>query len=151
MKKKSGSRIVRLFKRIINVRTWADWDRMKSFTLYLVGGFMKLFVPQKTVDTESFEEAIARLNISQSDLMGKQKALYRLSLVMVVAAFLFFVYAGYQVFYGSFKATLVSLIVMLIALVLSFRYHFWYFQIKYRKLGCSFHEWFRQGLMGEKE
>ena len=39
----------------------------------------------------------------------------------------------------------------LIALVLAFRYHFWYFQMKQHKLGCTFNEWYRQGLLGEKK
>lgn len=151
MKNKSGSRIVKVIKRVINIRTWSDWDRIKSFTSYLVNGFKRLFVPQKAVTTESFEAAMARMNISEADLNSKQKALYRLSQVMISTAILLFVYAGYQVFYGSLKATVVSLVVTMIALVLAFRYHFWYFQIKHRKLGCSFLEWYRQGLLGEKE
>lgn len=151
MKKKSGSRVVRVFNRIFKIRAWADWDRMKAFTLYLGNGFMRLFVPVKNVETESFDEAMARLKINNADLLIKQKALFRLSIVMVCAASLIFIYAGYHLFYGTFRATLVSLVLMMIALVLAFRYHFWYFQIKNRKLGCTFNEWYKKGLLGEKE
>ena len=69
---------------------------------------------------------------------------------MLLSACLIFVYAGYQFFYGSIKAFIVSLVVMLIALVLAFRYHFWYFQIKQRKLGCTFNEWYRRINRGER-
>lgn len=151
MKKKPGSRIVRVFTRIINVRKWFDWERMKAFTMYLVNGFKRLFVPQNPTHVESFDEAAKKLKLNETDLLLKQNALFRLSIIMLIAAFIIFGYMGYQLFYGTFKATIISLVVVLIALVLAFRYHFWYYQIKHRKLGCTIKEWYRQGLLGEKE
>ncbi|KTD71376.1 type IVB secretion system protein IcmV [Legionella tucsonensis] len=148
---KKQSRIVRLVTRIINVRRWFDWERMKAFTLYLGNGFIRLFVPQKKVEGESFNDAVRLLNLSDESILIKQKSLFRLSIIMVLAALLILGYAGYQLFFGSIKAFIVSLIVTLIALVLAFRYHFWYYQIKNRKLGCTFNEWFRRGLLGEKK
>ncbi|KTD33365.1 intracellular multiplication protein IcmV [Legionella nautarum] len=150
MKKQQGSRIVNVFSRIFNVRSWIDFDRTKSFTLYLVNGFKKMFVPQKNESGETFEEAISRLNISEKELQDRKSALYRLSLLMSVAAILIFGYAVYHMFYGTYRAVIISLVVMLIALALAFRYHFWYFQIKERKLGCTMQEWYRKGLLGDK-
>lgn len=151
MKKKTGSRIGRVFKNVINIRYWSDWDRVKAFTSYLANGFKRLFVPSQATAAESFDEVIARMNITETDLTLKQKALLRLSIVMVAVAGLVLMYVGYQLFWGSFKAAIVSFVVVLIALVLAFRYHFWYFQIKKRKLGCTYEEWYKQGLLGEKE
>lgn len=150
MKKRSGSRIGRVFSRIFNIRTWFDWERIKILTLALYNDAKAMFIPQKNKKDESFESAVTKLKISDIELLAKQKALYRLSLVMTLAACLILVYTGYQLFYGSFKAVIVSLVVMMLALVLAFRYHFWYFQIKSRKLGCTLYEWFRQGLLGDK-
>lgn len=151
MKKKNDSRILNIVKSIINIRYWIDFERMKVFTLYLVNGFKKMFIPQQQAKAESFESVLKRLNISETALKKKQSALYRLSWLMCTAAFLIFSYAVYQMFYGSFKAAIVSIVVTVIALVLAFRYHFWYFQIKERKLGCSIKEWYRRGLMGDKK
>ena len=151
MKKKSGSRIGRVLSRIINIRVWLDWDRMKSFARYLKQSFKQAFIPRKAKKNESFNAAVSHLNLTAADLKIKQNSLYRLSIIMTVAASLIFVYAGYHLFYGTFRAFSVSLVITMIALVLAFRYHFWYFQIKSRKLGCTFQEWFRQGLLGGKE
>ena len=150
MKKKSNNRISRIFKRIINLRSWSDWDRMKSFTVYLVNGIFKFLVPQESTASESFAEAKKRLNLTDTAILAKQKGLLRLSLLMVSVAFCLFGYAIYQLVYGSYIGFILSLVVTSIAIVLAFRYHFWYFQIKEHKLGCTFHEWFRQGLMGDK-
>lgn len=150
MKNKSGSRVKRVFTRIFNLRSWADWDRMKAFTLYLYEGFKRMFIPQKVEGGESFEAAKKRLNLSDNDLLARQKGLLRLSIAMVVIAFLLFSYTIYLLVIGGYAASIISLVVMLIALVLAFRYHFWYFQIKEHKLGCTIQEWFKQGLMGGK-
>lgn len=151
MKEQSSSKIVKLISSILNVRYWFDWERVRSFTLYLSNGLKRMFVPQNATDGESFKEVTQKLEINDSDLLLKQKALFRLSVLMLIAAGLILGYSGYQLFYGSFKAVIVSIIVALIALALAFRYHFWYFQIKHRKLGCTFDEWYREGLLGEKK
>jgi len=150
MKNNSGSRIGRVLKSIINIRYWADWDRMKSFTRYLVNGFKKFFVPQKQANGESFEAAQKRLKLSDSDLIARQAGLLRLSIIMVTIAVLLFFYSIYLFASRGYLGGVVSIVVVFIALVLAFRYHFWYFQIKERKLGCTIQEWFKQGLMGEK-
>lgn len=150
MKIKSGSRIVRVFTRIINVRSWIDWDRTKSFTRYLINGFKKFFVPQKSKVTESFTEAQKRLHLTDNELLAREKGLLRLSILMVVVAIFLLAYSIYFIYCGSVKGVILSLVVMFISLTLGFRYHFWYFQIKKRKLGCSIQEWFKQGLMGDK-
>lgn len=152
MKKKSGSRIGRVLSRILNVRVWFDWERMKSFTLYLGNGIKRLFIPDNTaVSAQSFAKAQKEYNLTDADLVIQQNALFRLAVIMLIAALLILIYTGYLLFFGTLKAVLVSLAVMTIALVLAFRYHFWYFQIRKRKLGCTIKEWYSQGLLGEKE
>ncbi|ASQ45097.1 hypothetical protein clem_02680 [Legionella clemsonensis] len=140
-----------IIKRIFNVRAWIDFDRVRAFTSYLAAGFQKLFIPQQQTEKgESFEAAVARMNLSEQELQAKKKALYRLSVLMCLAAVGIFSYSIYHLYYGSYRAVVVSLVLVLVALVLAFRYHFWYFQIKERKLGCSFSEWYREGLKGDK-
>lgn len=152
MKRNAESKIGRIFKRIFNVRAWADWDRVKAFTVYLLNGIKKYFVPQGDQGKgESFAAAKARLNLTDEELLSKQQGLFRLSVLMVTVAVLLLGYSVYHVFCGSFRAVVVSCVVMVISLVLAFRYHFWYFQIKERKLGCSIAEWFKHGLKGERD
>lgn len=150
MKNTSQHRTRHLFQQIFNIRLWFDWERMKAFTQYLLQGCKTFLVPQKAQVTESFEEAMARLGLTDSDLLARQKGLLRLSLLTLGFAILLLGYAIYHVFYGSLLAVMLSVVLMCVTLVLAFRYHFWYFQIKKRKLGCTIREWFKQGLMGGK-
>ena len=151
MKNKSGSRTKRLFNRLFNVRSWIDYDRTRSGLRYLVSVGSTYLVPGKSTKTESFDAAVARLKLSEDVLREREKGLLRLSLIMVGMAFLIFCYTMYQLFYAHYLAVLVSTVVMCLALVLAFRYHFWYFQIKQHKLGCSISEWFSQGIMGTRD
>jgi intracellular multiplication protein IcmV len=144
------SRTMRVISRIINVRYWSDWDRVRSITKYLFNGIKKFFIPQEKEASETFIEAKHRLNLSDSELLAKQKALYRLSILMVAVAALLLIYFGYQLFMVNILAALLSLVMVGVALALAFRYHFWYYQIKEKKLGCSMYEWFKYGLKGEK-
>jgi len=153
MKKQKKSRITGLLKSVFNVRSWIDYDRLKSFTTYLGTGIKKMFVPEPidVVDTStSFKEMVTSLNLSEQDLADRARGLYRLSIIMGVIAGAMFVYAIWHMVFGNWKATIVSLVVSCLGLVLAFRYHFWYFQIKERKLGCTLREWYKQGLLGEQ-
>ncbi|WP_419419302.1 type IVB secretion system protein IcmV [Legionella sp. D16C41] len=156
MQKKSGSRVGTLLKTVFNVRAWTDFDRLSVFTQYLSNGFKFLFIPQKNETSAneasaSFREAMSAMNLTEADIAARQRGLYRLSLIMCLAAFGFFCYAIYHFIYGGFYGGLISLALTFVALALAFRYHFWYFQIRERKLGCSFREWYRRGLLGEKK
>lgn len=148
MKKKSGSRVGRFLKNKFKVRSWIDFDRIRQGGDVIVSGWRTYFIPQEKTATESFEEAKARLNLTDDDLLVRQKGLFRLVIIMVSMAMMLFLYFLYNLFYGRYAAVLLSSIVMLLALVIAFRYHFWYFQIQQRKLGCTLSDWFWQGLMG---
>lgn len=150
MKKKSGSKIGRLFTRIFNWRVWSDWDRTKSFYRYIIDSIKKLFVPQPKHAEESFTEVVKRLKLSPDDVLARKQGLFRITILMLFIAFLLFCYAVYQLFHGWLLGTILSFIIMSLALVLAFRYHFWYFQIKQQRLGCTIREWFEVGLLGKK-
>lgn len=148
MSDKSGSRIGRMFKNIFRVRSWVDLDRVKQGMRYISDTCATYIIPQQKTAKESFEEAKIRLNISEEQLLIQQKSLLRLAIIMLFIAFLLFIYFLYNVLYSNFSAVIVTAMVMMLSVVLAFRYHFWYYQIKQRALGCSLKSWFWQGLMG---
>lgn len=148
MKNKSASRTKRLVTRLFNVRSWLDVARVRAGRQYISDACGTWFNPQKIKKIESFQAATARLNLNDEDLRIRQRGLLRLSIIMACMSFVIFAYTLYNLFYGRYMAVLLSTVVMLLGLVLAFRYHFWYFQIKHRKLGCSVYEWFSQGLLG---
>ena len=88
--------------------------------------------------------------MSEKELQARARGLLRLSYILGFMAFGLLCYMGYQMLYGSLKAILISLIEMIVAAVLAFRYHFWHFQIHRRRLGCSIKEWFQTTTGGDR-
>ena len=155
MKNKSESRSKRLLKRLFNVRGWVDLDRIRTGGQWIVTAAATYFIPQQAHVTESFDEAKRRLNLTDQDLAQREAGLFRLSVIMLGAALLVFCYAIYNLFYAYYLSVLLSLVVTGLALTLAFRYHFWHFQIKQHKLGCTlsewFHSWFKPSVTGAKD
>jgi len=151
MPKSSHTRIKRLFSNLFKVKSWLDTERIRSGYRYVVDQASIYFIPGTTTKKESFDTAKVRLKLSDEDLLVQQKGLLRLSIVMVAAAIGVFSYAMYNLFYGYYAALIVSGVVIMLALAMAFRYHFWYFQIKHQRLGCSVQDWFRQGILGVKD
>ena len=150
MKNQKRVRIVAVLGKTFNVRRWCDYDRVKGFTRFLFDGFKKFFIPQKGVIAEPFAVIQKRLNLSEDDLLSRQKGLLRLSIIMGVLAALILVYSVYLFIIGGIMGGILGLVVMFIALALAFRYNFWYFQIKQRKLGCTINDWINYSLKGDK-
>ena len=149
-KTKRNSSLRDMIKNVFKFRFWLDTDRLKGFSIYIQEMFSKLFVLQSQQADESFLVVKERLKLDDAALLKRQKKLFSLSLFMLFLAFLILGYIFYQAVYGSFVGVILSVVVMLIALALAFRYHFWYFQLKRKKLGCSLREWFSAGLFGGK-
>lgn len=151
MKKPSHGRVKNMLSTAFNVRKWSDFDRMKGFTLYLENGIKNLFIPRRQIAVQSFNEALKQYNIDEKALLKKRRGLFRLSMFMCIVALVLLIYSIYLAMFGSWHAALLSLVVMMLAWALAFRYHFWFFQIKQRKLGCTFKEWFHRGFLGRKD
>jgi intracellular multiplication protein IcmV len=151
MKSQKKSRTLNVITSVFNVRQWSDYDRMKTFSQYLGQMIRHTLIPNKVEikkSEEYFLEKVAAMNLTEADLEARKKRFYILSILMCVIALGVFGYSIYHMVHGNLKAVVVSVVVTMIALVLAFRYHYWYFQIKIRKLGCTFGEWFRRGLLG---
>ncbi|MDX2345352.1 MAG: type IVB secretion system protein IcmV [Legionella sp.] len=152
MPEKPGSRFTGLFSRVFQFHSWLDVTRIKSFHQYIVESFRKLFVLRPQQAEESFDEAKVRLKLTDAMILKRQVALFRVSVLMITLASLLFFYGVYQFFYGSILGVFLTLILIVVALTLAFRYHFWYFQMKTKQLGCAWKTWLKEGLLGgEKE
>jgi intracellular multiplication protein IcmV len=149
MKIKLRSRVGGLISRIFKVRQWADVSRVQAGFGFVVDLGRTYLLPKKEpVVKESFDEAMARFQLTEQDLVDKQHRLFRLSLLMLLVAVLLLIYVIYNLFSGHYMATFISIMPMSLALGLAFRYHFWSFQLREHRLGCTLKQWFKHGLIG---
>tara|TARA_Y100000588_G_scaffold238859_1_gene252595 strand:- start:106 stop:564 length:459 start_codon:yes stop_codon:yes gene_type:complete len=149
MKKKPFNRTATLLGKIFDVKAWFDWGRVKASTVFIKHGFSRLVSNKNQEQQASFEAAKKKWGLSEEELESKQKALYRLSLLMGIFSLLLLAYSFYHFFYGQLLAFSLSLIVTGISLVLTFRYHYWQYLIKQRKLKAPFNEWYNKSVKGD--
>ncbi len=93
---------------------------------------------------ETFEAAMHRLQVTEQDLQERISANQRALTIMLIFIVLLCLYGFYLIFHGAIAGTLLILAVITLSAVRAFQYSFWNFQIKNRKLGCSFGDWWRR-------
>lgn len=137
------------FKSFLNVKAWVGFDEIKQTFGTITGSLKHLFIPQQAKFHETFEEAKARLGLSEADLKQKEQDFLRLAIILFLISLTILFYAAYFAWNGFFAAFTLTFSVCLIALGHAFRYHFWFFQVRSRKLGCSIRDWYESSFKGE--
>lgn len=142
--------IKKTVKPFVDIPAWMGFGFIKDSARNIKNMIIASFVPQQTETKESFDEAIARQRLTDADVARRKREFGILAFLMflvVIAAFCYFIFL---IINGHWKGALVCFGVVLLAASLAFRYHFWRFQLEKRRLGCSFREWFNEGLLGRK-
>lgn len=142
--------IKRFIAPVTDYKTGTDIEQHKKTASSLHSMIQRFFVVDKGRHVEDFDSAMQRLNLSEQDILERKQALLRLSIMMLVITIGVFIYFCYHLGSGHLLGAMVSLVLTLLCAVLTFRHHFWYFQIKQRKLGCTLKEWFMIGLLGRR-
>jgi intracellular multiplication protein IcmV len=130
-----------VLKSIVDVKSWLGYDFLKYSSVSLFGSIRESFSPRKPTLYETFDEAIARLNLSEEDITTIKARLLRNALIYLCCATLLFSYMLYLFWNGLLLAGFISFFVVLLFCVKALEAHFHSFQMKQRKLGCSLKEW----------
>ncbi len=135
------------FKTFFNPRAWLGYDSLKEQTRTIKTILKTATTVQKPETAESFDEAMQRLDMTENDVRVTSRIYLCYTFIFLVLAVLDFIYGCYLLFHhGTFLGMVLALAVCALLLAQAFRYHFWYFQIKSRRLGCTIQEW-RQSLL----
>ena len=126
----------------VRVDKWMSIPYLKEVTGRTGSLVKSLVVPKKATRKETFEQALERLNITEADLIQRQKEFTRLVYVFLSIAAVIISYAIYMIIKGYAIVGLIALCLSLYTLSQAFHFHFWLFQMKNRKLGCTLTEWF---------
>ena len=90
---------------------------------------------------ETFTEALKRFKLTPDQVADRYRQLMRFAILFFVLALGAFGYAVYLAISGDAVAFMLGLAVSGLGLTYAFRYHFWAFQLKHQKLGCTLKEW----------
>jgi intracellular multiplication protein IcmV len=154
MFKKTFRAVGRVLKPLVDVPTWIGWKSLKEDQARLGRLAKSVLTPEDTLTErhrDSFDEAVVRLGLNESAILARQRYCKRLATLYLCIALALLFYAFYVwIIFGAFFGFLMTLIAVWIALALAFRQHFWYTQMKVRRLGLSFREWFLIAFISPK-
>lgn len=138
-------------KTFFNPRAWLGYDSLKDQTRTIRGFVKEAITVRKPDITESYDEALKRLDMKEEDARKAGRTYLIYALIFFFLGVLDFIYGCYLIFHhGAFLGLVLALAVCTLLLAQAFRYHFWYFQIRSQRLGCTFQEW-RDYVLGRQK
>lgn len=147
---KVTSALGRVVKPFVNFPRWMGLTQVWANGRAIVKMLKDLRVHRPPTHTESFEEAIQRLNLTEEDVKERIRHCFILTIVYTTATLFFLFYTIYMVIHGHLGMILGILLTALMA-TFAYREHFWYFQMKTRSLGNGFKDWLFYLLRGKRK
>jgi intracellular multiplication protein IcmV len=134
----------------LNVSAWLSLPFFKAQTSGVVS-LIKSFLKPKRADVgETFDQSMVRQGITEKALAVRvQRIRFQCGLYLFFAVAVF-VYTLYLLFHGVFFAIILTILVGILFLLKAAGMHFWLYQIKRRKLGCSLSDWLSNKLPVEE-
>jgi intracellular multiplication protein IcmV len=131
-------------KPAVDAPSWFGARQIRLLTTRFFGESKGLFrIQPKPAHPETFEEAVARLQLTDDELVKRRSQYLQLA---VFCGFLGLLVLGYSVYLFlllDIAPAILSFLLALLVFIYAFRFHFWFFQIKHRKLGCTLREWWQ--------
>ena len=143
--------IKKIIKPAVDVPKWIDYQQLVKNNRSVFSFVKKFFIPEQAKTQESFEEAMLRLKLTPADLIQRSKEFTRLMWIWISLFLVSIVYSIYLLNNHFLRGFYPCLGISIIILTQIFRYHFWLFQIKQRRLGCSFRDWLNGQFIGKKK
>jgi hypothetical protein len=139
-------------KTFFNPRAWFNYDEFKNQNRILWGTLSTVIIPPTPapITDETFEQAMARNGMTETDREEGVKAYRRFALLFVFLALIAFIYAFFLLFaYHVMSGWLLALCVCALLLSQAFKYDFWSLQLRRRNLRLTFNDW-KEAMLGNK-
>jgi intracellular multiplication protein IcmV len=140
-------------KTFFNPRAWIGYETLKESSRGFMGIIQGVFsqrpatIPGKS---ETFSEAMIRLKLTEKDIKELQFTYFSYALLFFLMAVGVFIYSVWLLIHVYIYGFILGFALVALLLGQTFRFHFLYFQIKHRKLGCTFAEWKSGRTQNEK-
>lgn len=130
----------------VRVDKWMSLNYLKDVSGQTRSILKDLVIPKKATRSETFEQALERLHLTQDDIAQRKIEFTRLVYLFLGISLIIIGYAIYMIIKGYPLVGLISFCLSAYTLSQAFHFHFWLFQMKNRKLGCTIKEWFNSKI-----
>lgn len=138
-------------KTFFNPTAWLNVGEFRDNNRAIWDSVSGLFSVPAPTRTETFEQAVNRLGLTDDALHQTEQNYFAFAWFFAIIGVITFIFSFVLLFYHKTVAGwLIAMPAAGLFLAQGFRYHFWYFQIKNRKLGCTLKEW-RNGKVDHEE
>lgn len=137
-------------KTFLNPTGWLDYGTLVERNKTIWSSLKGLFIIPESTRKETFEEAMVRLNLTEEDVKSTEANYRVFALIFFILGLLVFFYSFYLVFaHGTLTGFLLGVSASGVFFSQAFKYDFWSFQMRRRKLGATFEEW-KNSLLSDK-
>lgn len=139
-------------KTFFNPRAWLNYDEVKAETktFWTIVKTVFAFTTPSAGREESFAQAVQRLKLSDTDIQRIDRVYLILTSFFLIVGIGLIALSLFLLLKFYFLDFILALAIAGLPFSQAFRFHFWHFQIKHRKLGCTFDEW-RRGHVNTSE
>jgi|GEM_PF-671420 len=139
--------------RVVDVRVdkWVSLQYLGETADNFKNILMDSVIPKKATYSETFEQAMERLELTEADIASRKKEFTQLFYFFLTLSLVIITYGLYLAFTSNMVSTLIAFCLSIYTFSQSFRFHFWLFQLKSRKLGCTVKEWMNAAVNSEPE
>ena len=130
-------------KTFIDIPRWVGVEEIVTVARSVKRLGRSLFVPKQPERIETFEQAVERLDLTEDAIKQRCRQYYIFAMIYAIAALLFMGYAIHVLFLKHYFTFITTIVLAVLLMTFAFREHFWYTQMKYRRLGFTFQEWFK--------
>lgn len=138
------------WKTFLNPASWIDAQTLKEQNVTILSVLKSLFSQPVPERTETFEQACKRMGLSEADLQASASSYRSYALLFFVLGLTIFLYSFYLLFTLELIGFILGIAVSGLFFAFAFKYDFWVFQIRQRRLGATFAEW-KQSILGDKK
>lgn len=136
-------------KTFFNPMGWLDYDTLKVRNQTLWNSLKSVFFLPTDARSETYEQALQRLGVTDAEVQERAKLFRLYAIIFLMLGFLVFFYSFYLLFgHGTFSGLLLGLCASAAFFSQAFRFDFWSFQMRSRKLGVTFEEW-KSSILGD--
>lgn len=138
-------------KTFLNPSAWIDLNSLRFSNRTIKEILTDVLTPIKPAEKkETFDEAVKRLGLTDKDVQEAGESYLTFSYLFAILGALALLFGFYLLFkHGTFTGWLLAFASSALFMSQAFKFNFWSFQIKHKKLGCTFDEW-KRGKPDEK-